>query len=146
MRKSIFLLFLFGINQVNAQLVDLMGSLSVQGVLSSQSTQSVNQGLSMLNRNKILQDIQYIIMDIQTRFLGNYNRVNQYSVPNGFLSGVNYLIKSENNNSFYIQLNQIDSGICSDLISSIRYNSMVLNGQNGNKNCVSKNTIKFVFK
>ena len=58
MKKFIALLFLSF--SVQAQMPDVLSGLAIQGTLTNQSLKSVNQGMSSLKKNQILQDIQMV--------------------------------------------------------------------------------------
>ena len=66
MKKFIALLFLSF--SVQAQMTDVLSGLAIQGTLTNQSLKSVNQGMSSLKKNQILQDIQMVAMDIKTGY------------------------------------------------------------------------------
>ena len=57
MVRILILFFLFISLNVKAQLIDIIGNLSIQGAETQGSVQSVGQGMSVLQKIKILQDI-----------------------------------------------------------------------------------------
>ena len=147
MMKKLFFLFLLLIGVPSySQMVDLMGSLSVQGALTTGDTHAVHQGLSVLKQNQILQDLTQAAMEIKTQFMGNYDSVSQYSVSGNYFNGLDWDISSLSSNLFYIQLNQIDKTTCSKLLSSrVPTIYTELNGQRNSKECSDNNQIRFVF-
>ncbi|MBQ7413149.1 MAG: hypothetical protein IJV07_02615, partial [Alphaproteobacteria bacterium] len=112
----LFSLLLFGLT-AKAQMTDLLGSLSLQGTITQQSTQSVAGGLKVENRLKILQDIQQVAIEIKTMYMGNYTGINSSSVSGSPFSGMNWNINSLSSSRFFIQLNKIDKETCSYLLS-----------------------------
>ena len=90
MKTLIFLLLISF--SVSAQMPDVLSGLAIQGTLTNQSLKSVNQGMSSLKKNQILQDIQMVAMDIKTRYLGNYQIVSNSSVLYPVFQGLIYNI------------------------------------------------------
>ena len=109
--------FLFISLNVKAQLIDIMGNLSIQGSITQQSVQSVGQGISTLQKIQILQDIQQIAIEIQTGYFGNYQNLSKNSLSQNYLKQINWNI-GQKNNGFYIQLNKINSALCNYLIQN----------------------------
>ena len=144
MKKVLFFsLLLFSFSSYS-QMVDLMGSLSVQGVITSDSAASTSRGLSIVQKTRLLQDINQAAMEIKTQFFGNYTGVNSQSVSDGLFSGLDYQINSTQDNLFYIQINQLDNQTCKYLISSgIPAQSIRVN--NNSQECSFNNNIKFIF-
>lgn len=146
MKKILIIVCLFFTTSVRAQMVDLLSGLSVQGVLTQQSTQSASRGLSQLQKTQILSGLNQASMEIKTRYLGNYNRVSNNSVSGHYFNGINYQIGSSGSSEFFIQLNQIDESTCSYLISMMRDAEKIFVNGHQNKTCQKNNSIKFIFK
>ena len=146
MKKVLFILLLFNVLSVRAQLMDTFGALSVQGAMTNGSVSAVGQGLSMVNKNRLLSDMQQAIIEIQTQNLGNYAGVSSASVSPGLFSGVAWQIGSAENSSFYIELNQLDNQTCQFLLTG-RLPAFLteVNGQKNSKNCADYNRLKFFF-
>lgn len=146
MGKISLIVFFFYACSAQAQMIDLMGSLGIQGAITTGDTQSVSIGLSAVKRNKIIQDINQTAMEIKTQFMGNYNSVGKYSISGNPFNGLNWNLSSLSPNLFYIELNQIDNKTCSYLLSShINAVRTELNGQGEDKNCINNNQIRFIF-
>ena len=144
MKKFIALLFLSF--SVQAQMPDVLSGLAIQGTLTNQSLKSVNQGMSSLKKNQILQDIQMVAMDIKTRYLGNYKIVSNSSVLYPVFQGLIYNIGHNNNSTFFIELVGINKDICQYLINSdVSSVDIQINGNNNASSCISNNTLKFIF-
>jgi hypothetical protein len=144
MKKILILLFLSF--SVHAQMPDVLSGLAIQGTLTNQSLKSVNQGMSSLKKNQILQDIQMVAMDIKTRYFGNYQIVSNSSVLYPVFQGLIYNIGHDNNSTFFIELVDINKDICQFLINSDASSIDVqINGNNNTSSCISNNTLKFIF-
>ena len=144
MKKFIALLFLSF--SVQAQMPDVLSGLAIQGTLTNQSLKSVNQGMSSLKKNQILQDIQMVAMDIKTRYLGNYKIVSNSSVLYPVFQGLIYNIGHNNNSTFFIELVDINKDMCQFLINSdVSSVDVQINGNNNVSSCISNNTLKFIF-
>ena len=129
-----------------AQMPDVLSGLAIQGMLTDQSVKSVKQGLSAVNKNKILQDIQIVAMDIKTRYFGNYQNINKNSISFSPFQGMNYNIGNYNNSKFFIELLNVDNNLCHSLMNmSVMAVETQINGNNDKNSCVSNNNIKFIF-
>ena len=135
MKKILFFSLLFLCQPSYSQMVDMMGTLGIQGALTVGDTQSVARGLSAMKKNQILQDITQTAMEIKTQFMGNYGSVNKGSVFGSPFGGLSWDLGSISADLFYIQLNQIDSNTCSYLLSSrVPALYIDLNDERGSKN------------
>ena len=142
-RIILFLICLFSLS-VQAQMTDLLGSLSLQGTIIQQSTQSVTGGLKAVNKLKILQDIQQVAIEIKTMYMGNYTGITPSSVSGNPFSGMDWNIGSLSSSRFFIQLNKIDSGTCSYLLSA-KTGALKTEINSGSVNCSDQNTMSFIF-
>lgn len=142
----LFSLLLFFSVSVQAQMVDTLGSLSLDSVLTQQSTQQVSQGLNSLKRVNLIQDIQNVIIEIRTTYFGNYSSINKNNLLYKPFKGINWDIGSDNSSEFFIKLNNINQSMCQYLVQNrIDVKSIFVN--NSNKlNCSSSNNIKLVFE
>lgn len=144
MKKILFFSLLLFCFSVKAQMVDLMGALGVQGALMNQTTQSVAQGMSMTRRNRILQDLQQAVIEIQTGCLGGYQNVDKNSLSGSVFSGLNWSIGPEGSSGFFIQLNQLDEQTCGYLLN--QYTGAVdIDVNHQGKQCTSQNNMHFIF-
>lgn len=142
----IYLGVLLGTYSVQAQMIDTMSALAVQGALTRQSTQSAVMGLSVARRTQVLSDVEQTAMEIKTGYFGNYESVSRSSVMGSPFSGLDWTIGPDGAHRFYIQLNQIDKQTCSFLMARVRSAvSVFVNGKNSSSDCAATNTIKFVF-
>lgn len=145
MKKIIIFCLLFMSFPAFSQMIDVMGSLGVQGSMIRGETQSVGMGLSALRKNKLLQDINQSAIEIKAQYMGNYGSVSKKSLLGYYFNGLNWNIGSYGD-LFYIELNQIDNKTCFYLMSSkISAIRTELNSQPDNQNCLDVNQIRFVF-
>ena len=144
MKKVMFLLLAMLSVSASAQMTDLLGSLSLQGTITQQSTQSAARGLKAVNELKILQDIQQVAMEIKTTYIGNYSGVNKASVMSHPFSGLDWTVAPLSSARFFIQLNQIDKETCFYLLSS-GTGAVKTELNSGSESCSEQNTIKFIF-
>ena len=146
MKKILFFIILCLSYPSYSQMVDLMGSLGVQGALTMGDTESVAQGISSVNRYQILRDLTQTAMEIKTQYMGDYISVDKTSVSGNPFSRIDWDLSYISSNLFYIQLNQIDKKTCSYLLSSrIGTVRTELNDQSGSDNCLENNQIRFIF-
>ena len=146
MKKLLFFIALSVSFPTYAQMIDVLGSLGVQGAMTVGDTQSAAMGMSALKKNKILQDVTQTAVQIKTQFMGDYSSVGKDSVFGNPFAGLDWDIGSESSNLFYIQLNQINKATCSSLLSArVPTVRTELNGNAGSRACEESNEIKFVF-
>ena len=126
-----------------AQLVDMMGSLGIQGVLVQQEAQSAAQTLSTARRLQMVQGIQSTVMQIRTRYMGNYTQVSTSSVSGNPLSGWDWQVGSVGSHRFFITINQLDKATCNYL--SEQQLSAVSREINPTGICGENNQIKLIF-
>jgi hypothetical protein len=68
----VFVILLVSSYIANAQILDSLGTLGIQGVLTRQSVDQVGQGLSLLKQNQILQDLVQTVAQIRTTYINGY--------------------------------------------------------------------------
>lgn len=146
MKKFLFIFCLLFVTSSQAQMVDLLSGMAVQGALTQQSAQSVSQGFSQLKKTQLLSGLNQASAEIKTLYLGNYSRVSKNSVSASYFQGVNYQIGNLGTTEFFIQLNQIDEVVCSYLVSMVRDVKQIFVNGNQNKACQKNNSIKFIFQ
>ena len=144
MRKIIFILSLIISTTSYAQLVDLIGGLSVQGSMDAAAYQSISDGMSALNRMQLIQNLQQAAMEIKTSYFGHYQNVSRSSVSSASFPKISWTVGPQGNNYFYIQFNQINQSDCQYLLSqgtgTIR---IEVNGSG--TTCSNNNTIRFIY-
>ncbi len=149
MKTKYFLLgfLLLSSYTANAQILDSLGTLGIQGVLTRQSVSQVGQGLSLLKQNQILQDLVQTVTQIRTTYINGYTGVNLASVYGQPFKDISWSIGPKGAKQFYIELNGIDQSACQKLVSSmtdaqeIEVNHVV----GTSRQCKNNNTLKFIF-
>ena len=146
MKKLLFLIMLCISFPSFSQMIDMMGSLGVQGAITTGEVESVGRGLSALKQNQIIGDLTQTAMEIKTQFMGNYSSVQKGSLMGNPFGGLDWNISSISDHLFYIQLNQIDERTCMRLLSArLSAVEIELNGISGSKSCMDSNQIRFIF-
>ena len=146
MKKLLFLMMLCVSFPSFSQMIDLMGSLGVQGAITTGEVESVGRGLSVLKQNQIIGDLTQTAMEIKTQYMGSYSGVQKSSVMGNPFGGLDWDLGSFSDNLFYIQLNQIDERTCARLLSArLSAVETELNGISGSKSCTDNNQIRFIF-
>lgn len=132
-----------------AQLLDTIAAGGVGAAGTQASVKSVRQGLSMMQQNKIIQNLNMMIMDIKMNSLRGYEGLSkndyQGSTPFGRLD---WDIGSVGNEAFFIEIRGMDAGTCRRLLDSVRdYQSVTLNNKDlKNTACSDNNKIKWIFE
>ncbi len=146
-RYAVFGLVLLISTSVAAQLTDTLSGLAIQGALTSQSTRSVAQGLSMLKRNRIMQDLTQTAMEIRISHPNGYMNVNTTSVGGQPFEGLDWQVGPTGTSQFYIQLSDIDMSSCRYLVSgTTAAKEVYVNGTVGTaEKCSQNNMLRFIF-
>ena len=146
MKKIFLMMILFICMPTYAQMVDMMGTLGIQGALTQGEVQSVGRGMSQLRKNQVLQDLTQTAMEIKTQFMGNYYSVSKGSVSGSPFNGLDWDLSSLSSDLFYIQLNQLDKKTCLSLVSArVPAVRKEVNGQSSSYDCMDSNQIRFIF-
>ena len=144
MKNILFISLLFISYGVSAQFVDLMGAMSVQGAITSGSTNSAARGIYAIRKTKLLESIRQAAMEIRSQFVGNYDGVSPENLSEDLFPEMEWYIGQEGYDSFFIQLNDIDGQSCQFLISSpTSAKSVEINGNSDR--CSDSNNMKFIF-
>ncbi len=127
-----------------AQLIDVMSNLAIQGQMAGQSAGQTKTALSMLRQNEIINQMNLMIADIQTRMNKNYTYLSREQIlfP---LAGVDWNIGPVGTKQFFIELKNIDSSSCSRFIMSFQNTSEITINGVMTYTCEDVNNIKFIF-
>ena len=131
----LFLLILGTSLSVSAQMIDLMGSMAVDGMMTAQSVKGYNAASLQLKKNKIAQELQIKNIEIQTLMLSNPQNVSRETF---FVAGYPATAKLENN-GFSITLNRVEEKLCNS------FDDHFSSAKNVEKNNCSKNIVKFYY-
>lgn len=138
---SIFLLSAcFYCVNTQAQMLDALSGLAIQGQLSAQSANQLGTAFSMLKQNELINKLNMIIIEAKTSNRATLSK-SRFMYD---LSPLDWNIGVEPQNKFYISLNNIDKVSCSKFLSSLNYHSVYVNNIKTNK-CNDKNFVKFIF-
>lgn len=144
MIKLFFVIIVFSIiGQGNAQMVDILSNMAIQGQMTGQSIGQMNTAFSMIQQNQIVNQMNMIVMNAKMNSKYTYLNKQQFSDVN--LSGVDWNIGPYNTSNFFIELNNIDKSFCLKLLQSFNYSKKVYINGIETKSCSVKNTIKFIF-
>lgn len=131
-----------------AQLIDTLAAGSVGSVSATQGVKSVRQGLSMMQQNQVVQNINKMVMDIKMNSLNGYQGLNKdtFQGSNPF-GGLGWDVGSVSNSQFYLELTGVDAATCRRLMDLVQeYASVSLNGSTQKSEVCSDNSkIKWVF-
>ncbi len=130
-----------------AQMLDSLSGLAVQGALTGQSASSAAQGLSLLKQTQILQDLNQVAMEIKMTYMNGYQGVSKASVLGQPFQGLSWSIGSDTARQFYIELSDLDQATCRYLATRMTSAQKVQINTNGSSadQCQQTNTIRFVF-
>ena len=115
-KKSIVLSMLaVGVNlTAQAQMVDLMGSMGLQGLQTIEATKSVGQATNKLKNTQIIQQMQMKIADITMTYFGEYKNMPQQRMS---VNGVSVTFKSVGQGNYYeATVAPVSAGLCADLL------------------------------
>lgn len=136
----LFFLLLSICGSASAQITDLMGSLAIDGMMTAQSAKGYNQANLQLKKNRLAQELQIKNMEIQTLMITNPKNVSRETFS---VAGYSAVVKSENNNSFFIEVKGIEKALCSGI--GQRFAGAKKIKINQNNTCLDKNNIKFYY-
>lgn len=124
-----------------AQMIDVLSGLGIQGQLSAQSVNQIGTAFSKLQQNELINKLNILIMDAKT--IPNRSALSKSRFTYN-LSPLDWNIGADQQNKFYITLNNIDKSSCSQFIYSLNYHSVYVNNKKTTQ-CADKNVIKFIF-
>lgn len=113
MKKYLMILaMLLVCKSASAQMTDMLGTLSLQGALTQGSMQGVGQMNNAMGNLNFQQDLSALIMEIQSRFFGNYNGLSKDTVQFRGLKNYDWDVYATSANQFAIELKNLDGGAC----------------------------------
>ena len=137
----IFLLLIFGISySASAQMIDLMGNLTINGMMTTQATKGYSTANLQLKKNKLSEELQIKNMEIQTLMLSNPQNVSRETF---FISGYSASAQIEDRDGFSITLNGIEKELCQRIENQFAGSKKIKKNQNNI--CFDKNNIKFYY-
>lgn len=128
-----------------SQMADTLGAMAIQGTMSVGGYQAVNQGQQAFNRMKFQQDLSTLVAEMQMMFMGNYSGINKSIISSPLFRGLEWDLGSDNANSFYVELKNLDGATCFTCKSPQWQATKVV--INNNSDCQSSgNTVKMYFR
>ncbi|MBP1532203.1 MAG: hypothetical protein ILA52_01730 [Alphaproteobacteria bacterium] len=112
MKKVLLMLALIGMfSSANAQMVDQMGAMAIQGMISADAYRGVNQMQGAMNQANFKQDLSMLLMQLQTSMMGGYSGVSKQSLGFSGFSGIDWDIV-ENGGGYYLEFKNLDAALC----------------------------------
>ncbi|MBR4932401.1 MAG: hypothetical protein IKZ02_05175 [Alphaproteobacteria bacterium] len=144
MRNFIFFIFTFFVIGVgNAQMIDVLSNMAIQGQMTGQSAGQISTAFSMIQQNQIVNQMSMIIMNAKMN--SNYTSLNKKHFSDINLSQIDWNIGPYSTTSFFIELKNIDKNLCLKLLQSFNYSKKVYINGIETKSCSVKNNVKFIF-
>lgn len=140
-KYALFFCIVLNYSFCQAQMIDTLSGLAIQGQLSAQPVKQFGSALSMLKQNEILNKLNIIILEAST--IPNRSHLTKNSF-NYNLSPLDWNIGPETQGKFFISLNNIDKISCTKFVSSLNYRLVYINNKKSSV-CENKNFIKFIF-
>ena len=136
----LFLLLLGTSFSASAQMIDLMGSLAVDGMVNAQAAKSYGVANLQMKKNRLAQELQIKNMEIQTLMLTNSQNVSRETFS---IAGYSASAQLENNGGFSITIKGVEKILCQRIENQFSGSKKV--EKNNNNICSDKNNIKFYY-
>lgn len=135
---------LMSFSYAQAQLIDMMSNIAVQGQLSAQSAGQAKTALSMMQQNELLNKMNMMIVEIQTNKFGRYAGLSRASTQIS-LAPLDWNIGSVQSDSFFIELKNLDESTCYRFINAFSNAKSIFVNNRESTSCGQMNTVKFIF-
>ena len=113
MKKIVLLLFMCLLSQnASAQMSDAMGTLLIDGELSTQGYQALGQGQNAMKRMRFQQDLGNLVAEIQTTYFGNYAGLSKESLGFSGFPDINWNVGADNAGGFYVMFSGLSGNYC----------------------------------
>ena len=137
----ILFLFILGTSlSASAQMTDLMGSLTIDGMMNAQAAKGYSAANMQMKKNNLAQELQIKNMEIQTLMLTNPKNVSRETFS---IAGYSASAQSENNGGFSIIVKGIEKTLCQEIGNQFAGAKKI--EKNKNNICSDKNNIKFYY-
>lgn len=144
MIKLFFFIFVFFVTGYgNAQMIDVLSNMAIQGQMTGQAVGQINTAFSMVQQNQIVNQMNMIVMNAKMN--SNYIHLNKRQFSDINLSGIDWNIGPYSTKSFFIDVRNIDKNLCHKLLQSFNYSKKVYINGIETKSCSVKNNVKFIF-
>lgn len=147
MKALVFGVFLgFCVSGVSAQMPDMLGGLAIQGALTQQSAKSVAQGMNQMAYTQLLQQMNLLIMEIQTSYMNGYQGLSKTAVQTQLPPQVMWDVMPSREGGFQIVLKQVEQATCRRLARNpVGATKILINNQTTHQ-CAEKNELLFLLK
>lgn len=135
---------LMSFSYAQAQLIDMMSNIAIQGQLSAQSAGQAKTALSMMQQNELLNKMNMMIVEIQTSKFGRYAGLSRASTQIS-LAPLDWNIGSVQSDSFFIELKNLDESTCYRFTNAFSNAKSILVNNRESTSCGQMNTVKFIF-
>lgn len=132
-KKILFYSMLFGCLPfcVNAQMIDLVGSMAVGGAMDTEAVKSVGTMNRQLKKTQLISDIQMKVVDIMTTYGGYYKRMRPSEIVSRGIKV--HFDQAEKGDAFQATVNNPDTQTCQTLLTTrwegASYLNVVFGGQ-----------------
>lgn len=149
--KRILIALICGISvQGVAQILDLLGTSAVDGVMMKGNVSSVASGMSALKRTQTVQTLSHAVNMIRIDAQGDYRNIQKYKMHlEPFKKmGYAYELSTHTAHEFDIILKNVDDYTCRMFVTSgVGAKYIDVNGEGKEKSaCSEKSKIKFTFE
>jgi len=124
LKKSLFFSSLFYILtfSVQAQMIDLIGSMGIGAAQTTQSVKSVGQMNNVLRSQQFLNELQLKIADITTTYFGNYQ---QMPIRSAQIGNIKIIFRPVDNGQHYeAYISPLTQDLCLKLLQT-RFDNLV---------------------
>ena len=118
LKKSLFfsMLSLIVCNSIQAQMIDLVGSMAVSGAQNVGALRSVSQMNKTLQNSLFMEQLQLKIIEISTTYFGNYQNMKVQSIN---INGVNVVFQPVNaGRNYQAFISPVSEHLCRLLLKS----------------------------
>lgn len=113
MLKNLFFVFvLFFSFSAKSQMADTIGAMGIQGELTTEGYEAINQGQQAFSRMKFQQDLGEVVAEIQTTYFGNYVGINKSAIMYDGFRGMIWDVKEDGEGGFFLEFNGLDGPTC----------------------------------
>ena len=113
MKKYLIILLVIMLSfEAKAQMTDALGSLIIDGALTSSELEGVGQMQKSLSHVQVQQGLAELNAEIQTSYFGNYNGLSKSNLDFTGFKGIEWDVGAAADGGYYVELSGIDSALC----------------------------------
>ena len=129
--------------RVQAQIVDILGSLGIQGAMTSSSVAGVEKMQRTLSNVQVQQGLAELNAEIQTKYFGDYRGIQKSDLDFDGFKGLEWNVGSDNLAEYYVELSGVNRELCHYLNFNGGAKRVEING--GQKCQVAKNILRLYY-